>query len=69
MLKVTETLTTKHIPCDLLLQVHDELIFECPETVAHEAAKIIQDAMEHVITLRVPLRVSVEVGPRWGDFH
>jgi DNA polymerase-1 len=53
----------------MLLQVHDELILECPESHAEEAARLVKEEMEQAIVLRVPLRVSVETGKRWGDLH
>jgi len=53
----------------LLLQVHDELIFECPNENKDEAVKLIKDEMEKSISLSVPLRVSVESGECWGEFH
>jgi DNA polymerase-1 len=49
--------------------VHDELILECPEADAPAAAKLTKEVMEDAVKLRVPLRVSVETGKRWGDFH
>ena len=55
----------------LLLQVHDELIFECKddrETVEH-AIQVIREKMEGAIKLNVPLRVSIESGSNWGEFH
>jgi DNA polymerase-1 len=56
-------------PARLLLQVHDELILECPRAQAEAAAKLVKREMEQAVTLKVPLRVSVEIGKRWGDFH
>ena len=53
----------------MLLQVHDELILECPRELAEETAQLVKEEMEKAIVLRVPLRVSVETGERWGDFH
>ena len=53
----------------LLLQVHDELIFECPKAEAAETAKCIRQEMENAVTLTIPLRVSVETGTSWGGFH
>ena len=56
---------------NLLLQVHDELIFECAddkETVEH-AVKLIREKMEGAIKLNVPLKVSIESGSNWGEFH
>lgn len=53
----------------MLLQVHDELVFECPAGIVSEAEKLVKDVMEHAVTLRVPLRVSVETAFSWGDMH
>ncbi|MDR1468093.1 MAG: DNA polymerase I [Spirochaetaceae bacterium] len=53
----------------ILLQVHDELILECPEESASETAVLVKQVMETSTPLRVPLRVSVEHGTRWGNFH
>ena len=53
----------------LLLQVHDELILECPAAAADETMKLVREEMEQAVTLRIPLRVSVEKGKCWGDFH
>ena len=53
----------------MLLQVHDELIFECPEDSVEKAVMIIQHEMENAVQLKVPLRVSVEHGKNWGEFH
>ncbi|MBO5691802.1 MAG: DNA polymerase I [Spirochaetaceae bacterium] len=69
MLDVTALLKKEGCSAQLLLQVHDELIFECPKSEAEAAAALIRQGMESVVELRVPLKVSVEIGPRWGDFH
>jgi DNA polymerase-1 len=53
----------------MLLQVHDELILECPEREAEKTINLIRWVMEGAVQLSVPLRVSVESGRRWGDFH
>ena len=58
-----------HSPARLLLQVHDELIFECPKDAIKEAVELIKREMESAVKLKIPLRVSVETGKRWGDFH
>ena len=58
-------------PARLLLQVHDELIFECPDdkTEIEKTIALIKDKMEHAVELSVPLRVSIEYGKNWGEFH
>lgn len=55
----------------MLLQVHDELIFECPDdsTTVENAVSLIKNCMENAIKLKVPLRVSIETGTNWGEFH
>lgn len=51
----------------LLLQVHDELIFETPKNVATTEAKKIAQIMENVATLHVPLRCGISIGANWGE--
>ncbi|MHC6203297.1 DNA polymerase I [Breznakiellaceae bacterium SP9] len=69
MLNVNGTLSERASPAKMLLQVHDELILECSEAAAPETAALIKAAMEQSVSLLVPLRVSVETGKCWGDFH
>jgi len=69
MIRLDKVLRTSGSPAQMLLQVHDELILECPESHAEEAARLVKEEMEQAIVLRVPLRVSVETGKRWGDLH
>ncbi len=55
----------------MLLQVHDELIFECDndEETVKKAINLIREKMEGAYKLNVPLRVSIEYGKSWGEFH
>jgi len=69
MIRLDRALRKRESPAQMLLQVHDELILECPEAQAEETAGLVKEEMEQAIVLRVPLRVSVETGKRWGDFH
>jgi DNA polymerase-1 len=69
MIKLDRALVERQSPARLLLQVHDELILECPREDAPAAAKLVREVMENAVTLKIPLRVSVETGKRWGDFH
>ena len=69
MLKLDKALCAAASPARLLLQVHDELILECPKDAAKETAQLVKGEMENAIELKVPLRVSVETGKSWGDFH
>lgn len=71
MLNVVSGLRAKKSPAHLLLQVHDELIFECPDDpkIIEETIALIKERMETAVTLAVPLRVSIEHGKCWGEFH
>jgi DNA polymerase-1 len=59
----------EHSNARMLLQVHDELIFECPKNEIDTAVKLIKTEMEQAASLSIPLRVTVETGDRWGIFH
>jgi DNA polymerase-1 len=69
MLNLDKRLAAEQSPARLLLQVHDELILECPQKAAAETVKLVPEEMENALRLSIPLRVSVETGNRWGDFH
>jgi len=69
MIKLDRALTAVESPARLLLQVHDELILECPKDAAKETCALVKSEMENAVKLTIPLRVSVETGKRWGDFH
>jgi len=49
----------------MLLQIHDELVFEAPELIAEEAQALIVERMEHAMDLRVPLVVDSSVSKDW----
>ena len=49
----------------LALQVHDELIVECPEAEAEAVAKLLKEEMENVVHLKVPLTAEAHWGKNW----
>jgi len=51
----------------MILQVHDELIFECPESEIPKLTEIAKNCMEGVFSLKVPLVVDVNIGKNWGE--
>jgi DNA polymerase-1 len=69
MLNLDKRLAAEESKARLLLQVHDELILECPKDSAAATAKLVKAEMEQALKLSVPLRVSVETAARWGSFH
>lgn len=56
-----------HLKSRLILQVHDELVIETIESELDEVAKIVRDAMENVVALKVPLLVDVHYGKNWTE--
>jgi DNA polymerase-1 len=51
----------------LVLQVHDELVFEYPLAEERKLAAMVRDEMEHAAALKAPLQVSLKQGPNWAD--
>ena len=67
MVRVDEALRREKLQSRLILQVHDELLLECPPDEVETAARILQEAMEGVITLSVPLSAEVHQGTNWAE--
>ncbi len=67
MIRVDNTLREKYPEATLLLQVHDELIVECPENIADDVAKLISNEMQQVASLKVPLLAEAKIGKSWFD--
>ena len=69
MVNVHKRLEREGMKAKLILQVHDELIVECPENEAETVSRILQDEMEHAADLAVPLTVEVHTGHSWAEAH
>jgi DNA polymerase-1 len=67
MLRVYERIQSGEIRADMLLQIHDELIFEADAEAAERAAQLIKQTMESAFSLRVPLKVETHIGTNWGE--
>ena len=67
MIRVEKALNEHYPEAELLLQVHDELIVECPETIAPQVAELISREMEGVAQLSVPLTAEAKTGKSWYD--
>ena len=67
MVMMDERLERENVRARMLLQVHDELIFECPEEEVAVLEKIVPDVMESAMSLDVPLKVESASGPSWYD--
>ncbi|ADR34056.1 DNA polymerase I [Sulfuricurvum kujiense DSM 16994] len=67
MNKIDTMIRTEGLRARMLLQIHDELIFEVDADVAEEYAVRFVDAMERILELRVPLKTSMHIGNHWGE--
>jgi len=67
MIRVHNALKKHYPEATLLLQVHDELIVECPEELASNVAELISKEMEQVAALKVPLIAEAKWGKSWYD--
>ena len=69
MILVAEALAESGLQARLLLQVHDELVLECPEDEVIETARLIRETMENAYQLQVPLRTDARQGKNWGSLQ
>lgn len=69
MLHIAERMGRERVRSKLLLQVHDELIFEVPEEELDQMRRLVGEEMERAVKLSIPLKASVEFGHSWGEMH
>ena len=67
MVKIDRALAAASLDAAMLLQIHDELIFEAPAARVQELAHLVRSEMEGALTLSVPLEVTVKTGKNWYD--
>ena len=67
MIHVAQALQEQYPAAKLILQVHDELIVECPQEIAQEVAQLVSSQMEQVAQLRVPLLAEAKWGKSWFE--
>lgn len=69
MISCQKAITENELNSKLILQVHDELLFEVPENELEIMKALVQHEMENVVNLSVPLKVDMKVGKNWGEVH
>ncbi len=69
MINIADRLKREDLKTKMLLQVHDELVFEVPKGELPVTSKIIKDEMEGVYRLNIPLKVDINWGTNWGEAH
>jgi DNA polymerase-1 len=65
MVNIQRKIEAENLPVKMILQVHDELVFELPTAEAENHAKWISYEMSNAIKLDIPLKVDVTFGPSW----
>ncbi|MFN3605223.1 MAG: DNA polymerase I [Leptonema sp. (in: bacteria)] len=69
MIEIHKEIKKRNLKSKLILQVHDELIFESPEDEVDTIKKIAKDKMENNTHLLVPLKVDIGIGENWAEAH
>jgi DNA polymerase-1 len=68
MIRVDAALAVRpELGCQMLLTVHDELVFEVRADAVEDAAALVREGMERAVALDVPLVASIGWGPNWAD--
>lgn len=67
MVNIYRKLQTTNYKLQMILQVHDELVFECPADQAKELAALVKEEMEQALPLTVPVEVEVKAGVNWAE--
>ncbi len=69
MLLIQDGLQRREMAARMILQVHDELIFELPQGEVQEVAALLEEAMPSAIEMVVPLKIEQKMGPNWRDME
>ncbi len=69
MIAIFRRLRLERLATRLILQIHDELLFEVPEAELEVAKRVAAGEMERAASLRVPLKVDLGVGANWAEAH
>jgi DNA polymerase-1 len=69
MIRIQDRLEKLRLKTKMIMQVHDELVFEVPEEEMERASPMIRQEMESVMELSIPLRVSLSSGKNWAEAH
>ena len=67
MINIFEEFNKRGLKAKIIIQVHDELLIDCPTEEIDEVCVIIKDKMENAYKLSVPLKVDIETGINWYE--
>ncbi len=69
MIAIHTRIKTERLEASMVLQVHDELVFEVSQDQVDQLEGLVRDEMEHVVALEVPLKVEIQAGKNWREAH
>ncbi len=69
MLHIHRRLKSEGLESKMILQVHDELVFDCPEVELETLTNLVRDEMQSALLLHVPLQVDINTGATWAECH
>ena len=68
MIAIEKSIAEAGLQAGMILQIHDELVFEHPDSETDTLKKIVKEKMEHVFELKVPIEVTIGVGKNWAEY-
>jgi len=69
MIEIQQKIISLELKTRMILQVHDELVFEAPQNELMEIRSIVQEIMPSAINLSVPIKVDIKIGKNWGEME
>jgi DNA polymerase-1 len=67
MIRIRKSLHENKLSSKILLQVHDELVLECPKSEVDQVGKLVRQEMEGAASLSIPLHADMSVADNWRD--
>ena len=69
MLDIDELISSEMPEVQMIMQVHDELVFECPKSNADKVMHKMKETMEQTVKLNIPLIAEAAIGDNWNEAH
>lgn len=69
MVHIQEKLKSAGLKAKMILQIHDELVFDCPESELKQLVALVRERMENVMNLAVPIKVDIKKGRNWLEME
>jgi len=69
MIQIQQKINNLGLKTKMILQVHDELVFEVPQSELMEIRGIVQEMMPNAIKLTIPVKVDIKIGANWGEME